>query len=146
MEIMIKTSPKKKKVKDAAPKKRMETSKKFAWVSAMCFIFSLLYVFGMFTYCVVQDKTIDFVVFATIITVTGAAFGSTMCFYFNMNKAKNLYLIKRGFLKLKYLLLDKIEKLDDNKKNEEIEFELSKIEADFEMEEDRAKEDITYNN
>ena len=143
MEITIKTSP---KIKKEKTKKKIETSKKFAWVSTICFVISLLYVFVMFTYCVITEKAVDFVVFATIITVAGSAFGTTMCFYFNMNKAKNLYLIKRGFLKLKYLLLDKIGKLDDERKDGEIEFELSKIEADFEMEEDKTKEDVTYNN
>ena len=135
MEITIKTSP---KIKKEKTKKKIETSKKFAWVSTICFVISLLYVFVMFTYCVITEKAVDFVVFATIITVAGAAFGTTMCFYFNMNKAKNLYLIKIG--------LDKIGKLDDERKDGEIEFELSKIEADFEMEEDKTKEDVTYNN
>lgn len=137
MKITIDTSPKRER-------KRMETSKKLAWFSAVCFAIALLFSMVIYAYGVREDKSVDWAFLVTLIGVTGAAFGTTMGFYFNMNKAKNLYLIKRGFLKIKYLILDKIGKLSDERKDEEIENELSKIEADFEMEEDKVEEDIEY--
>lgn len=124
--------------------KRMETSKKLAWLSAVLFALAVIYSIIIYTYGIIQDKSIDWIMPVTLISVTGAAFGTTMGFYYNMNKAKNLYLIKRGFLKLKYLILTKFGLLDDERIVSEIELELSKIEADFDMEEEKTKEDVKY--
>ena len=127
------------------PKQKMETSKKLAWFSGVCFAIALIYSILIFTYATITDKMCDFTLPVTLITVTGAVFGTTCAFYYNKSKGENLFKIKRSYLKIKYLILNIIGTLDEGRIQHEIENELSKIDADFDMEEEKIKEDITYN-
>lgn len=126
-------------------KQKAQTSKKLAWFSGVCFAITLIYSVLIFTYATVLDKMCDFTLPVTLITVTGAVFGTTCAFYYNKSKGENLFKIKRSYLKIKYLILNIIGTLDEGRIQNEIENELSKIDADFDMEEEKIKEDITYN-
>ena len=127
-------------------KRKTETSKKLAWLSGICFIIALVYSVVIFTYCTINDKICDFAILMTLITVTGASFGTTAAFYYTKSKAENLFKIKRSFLKSKYLILKDINILDESYVQSELTNELSKIECGLETEEDNiTNEDITYN-
>lgn len=140
---------KKKKKKDTsqklAAKKKAETSKKLAWFSGICFAVAIVYSIAIFTYSIIYDKMCDVTLPVTLLTVTGAVFGTTCAFYYNKSKGENLFKIRRSFLKIKYLILKAIGVLDEMRVQSEIENELSKIDMDFDMEEEKTKEDITYN-
>ena len=131
--------------KDKIQKQKIETSKKLAWFSGICFAIALIYSVLIFTYVTITDKMCDFTLPVTLITVTGAVFGTTCAFYYNKSKGENLFKIKRSYLKIKYLILNIIGALDEGRIQNEIENELAKIDADFDMEEEKIKEDITYN-
>ena len=72
----------------------METSKKLAWLSGVCFIVALVYSIGVFTYSVLNDISCDFTMLITLITVTGAAFGVTCSMYYNKSRFENTIKIK----------------------------------------------------
>ena len=127
-------------------KKKMETSKKLAWLSGICFIITLIYAMVIFAYSTMADKACDFTMLVTLITTTGAVFGTTVAFYYNKSKNENAIKLKRSFLKIKYIILKAIGSLDEARINMELENELSKIECDLDTIEEKAKEDITYNN
>lgn len=125
---------------------KAQTSKKLAWFSGICFAVVLIYSIIIFTYSMLNDKTCDFLVIVTLITTTGAVFGSTCAFYYTKSKGENLFKIKRSFLKIKYLILKNIDALDKDRIKVEIEKELSTIDGDFDIDEKKAKEDIVYEN
>jgi hypothetical protein len=126
-------------------KKKMETSKKLAWFSGVCFALTIVYSMVVFAYSMICDKMVDFTLPITLNTVTGAVFGTICAFYCNKSKGENLFKIKRSFLKIKYLILKMIGSLDEMRIQCELENELSKIESDLDMEEEKLKEDVTYN-
>jgi hypothetical protein len=125
---------------------KAQTSKKLAWFSGICFAVVLIYSIIIFTYSMLNDKTCDFLVIVTLITTTGAVFGSTCAFYYTKSKGENLFKIKRSFLKIKYLILKNIDALDKDRIKTEIEKELSTIDGDFDIDEKKIKEDIVYEN
>ena len=86
-------------------KNKIQTSKKLAWFSGICFAITILYGIFIFTYGTIQDKMIDYTMPVTLVTVTGAVFGTTTTFYYNKSKAENIFKIRRSFLKLKFLIL-----------------------------------------
>ena len=125
--------------------KKLETSKKLVWLSSICFIATLVFSMVMFACCTIQDKVCDLTLLVTMITVAGAVFGTACAFYYTKSRSENLFKIKRSFLKIKYLILKNIDSLSEDRVQLEIENELSKIDADFDIEEEKAKEEITYN-
>jgi hypothetical protein len=126
-------------------KQKTETSKKLAWFSGICFALTLLFSMGVFVYSLIFNMMVDFTLPITLASVTGAVFGTACAFYYNKSKSENLFKIKRSFLKIKYLILKIINSLDELRVQCELENELSKIESDLDMEEEKLKEDITYN-
>lgn len=126
-------------------KKKIETSKKLAWFSGICFALSIvygviIYTYGMFT-CMVCDLTLPI----TLITVNGATFATTMGFYYNKARYENVIKEKCKFLKTKYLLLKKIDLLDEYRIQVELDTELSRIDSDMDNEEITTNQEITYN-
>lgn len=126
-------------------KKKLETSKKLAWLSGMCFVMTLLYGIGIFTYSVVYDKLCDFTMLITMITVTGAAFGVTCTMYYNKARYENIVKLQKSTLKTKYLILKDINALDEMRVQSELENELSKIECDVDNEKYSTNQEIVYN-
>lgn len=127
-------------------KKTMETSKKLAWVSGVCFVVILLYSMFMFTYSVINETLCDFAILITLITTSGAVFGTTTAFYYNKSRRENTVKLQRSFLKSKYLILKDINALDEYRIKSEIETELSKIDCGLEEEMNVADQEVTYNN
>lgn len=126
-------------------KKKLETSKKLAWLSGMCFVVALLYSIGIFTYSVVCDKLCDFTMLITLITVTGAAFGITCTMYYNKARYENIIKLQKSALKTKYLILKDINALDEMRVQTELENELFKIESDIDNEKTMSNQEIIYN-
>ena len=81
----------------------------------------------------------------TLITVTGAVFGTTTTFYYNKSKSENIFKIRRSFLKLKFLILKVINSLDETRTQTELENELSKIDDGLNEAEMVANQDVEYN-
>ena len=131
--------------KDKKTKKRIETSKKLAWFSGICFAVAVVYSVLIFTYGTLQDKMIDYTMPMTLITITGAVFGTTTTFYYNKSKSENIFKIRRSFLKLKFLILKVINSLDETRTQTELENELSKIDDGLNEAEMIANQDIEYN-
>ena len=124
--------------------KKVETSKKLAWLSGICFVIALVYSICIFTYGVLNDISCDFTMLITLITVTGAAFGVTCSMYYNKSRFENTIKIKQGFLREKYTILKEIGVLDCDRAISEIEEEFSEIEEDADNEADSANQEITY--
>jgi hypothetical protein len=123
----------------------METSKKLAWLAGICFLVAIIYSILIFTYSIVTDKMCDCTVLVTLITVTGAAFGTTCAFYYNKSKGENLFKMKFSFLQYKYQILRDMDAFTEEYMKEEVENEVDKIECDLDEKEDYIAEDITYN-
>lgn len=128
-----------------APKKRMETSKKLAWFSGVCFAVAVVYGVIIFTYGVVTGSMCDFVLPITLITVTGAVFGVTMVAYASKARFENAIKLQQGYLMEKYTILRDIGVLDYNRAIMEIEEEFAEIEANADNEKLMANQEITYN-
>lgn len=125
-------------------KNKIETSKKLAWFSGICFGLTIVYSILIFTYGTLHDKMIDYTVIMTLITVTGAVFGTTTTFYYNKTKTENSFKIRRSFLKLKFLVLKTINLLDETRIQSELENEFSKIDDGLNETEIIANQEIEY--
>lgn len=126
-------------------KNQVETSKKLAWFSGICFVLVIMYSILIFTYGTIQDKMIDYTLLITLITVTGTVFGTTTTFYYNKSKSENIFKIRRSFLKLKFLILKVVNLLDETRTQTELENELAKIDDGLNESEIIANQDIEYN-
>ena len=126
-------------------KKKMETSKKLALFSSICFATVLIFSIVLFGYSVYMDKMIDYTMLITIITVTGAAFGTTCAFYYNKARAENLIKLQTSSLKTKYLILKDIGSLDECRVQAELDNEMSEIESVLDSETMIASQEISYN-
>lgn len=126
-------------------KMKIQTSKKLAVFSCICFAIAIVFSIIIFTYCVIYDKMPDMTVLITLITITGAAFGITMATYSNKSRYENVIKEQRATLKAKYLILKDVGSLDEMRLQMEIEEELAKIETDAEIEKSSANQDVTYN-
>ena len=124
--------------------RKMETSKKLAWLSGVCFIVALVYSIGIFAYSVMNDVPSDFSMLITLITVTGATFGVTCSMYYNKARFENTIKIQQSYLREKYTILKEIGALDHNRAVEEIEEEFTEIEEDADNEADLANQEIAY--
>ena len=127
------------------PRKRIETSKKLAWASVICFVIAIVYSVLIFTYSVIANKICDFTMLITLITVTGAAFGVTCAMYYNKSRYENVIKLQKSTLKTKYLILNDINALDEMRVQSELENELAKIECDIDNEKSLTNQEITYN-
>lgn len=126
-------------------KQRVPTSKKLAWFSGVCFALALIYSMCVFAYSVVFDKVCDFGFLLTLVATTGAAFATTMGFYYNKSRYENVICEHYKFLKAKYLILRDVCLLDENRVQMELENELAKIDTIKETETSTINQEITYN-
>ena len=126
-------------------KNKIETSKKLAWFSGICFAIAVAYSILIFTYGSLYDKMIDYAMVITLISATAAVFGVTMASYMNKGRYENTVKIQKSFLKEKYSILQNIGVLDNSRAIQEIEDELTEIEADFDNEKSMANQEISYN-
>lgn len=124
---------------------KMETSKKLAWFSGICFALAVIYSIFIFTYSTMQDKMIDSSLIITLITATAAVFGVTMAAYMNKGRYENVMKIQRSFLAEKYSILKDIGVLDNCRAVQEIEEEFVDIETYFDNEKMMTNQEITYN-
>lgn len=126
-------------------KKKMETSKKLAWLSGTCFVITLLLSIATFVYCMLYDKECDFTLFITLITVTGAVFGVTMVAYNSKSRYENVTKIQQNYLREKYNILKELGVLNHDRAITEIEEEFAEIEENADSEKNLANQEITYN-
>lgn len=126
-------------------KNKMQTSKKLAVFSCICFAAVILFSMVAFAYCAIMDKSFDMAVLITLITITGGAFGVTIATYSNKARYENVIKEQRSTLKAKYLILKDVGSLDEERLRTEIEEELAKIESDAETEKSASNQEITYN-
>ena len=124
---------------------KIQTSKKLAVFSCICFAIALVFSMVAFGYCAIKDKTPNMDVLITLITVTGGAFGVTMVSYSNKSRYENVIKEQRKTLKAKYLILKDVGSLDEDRLKTEIEEELYRIESDAETEKAASNQEITYN-
>ena len=122
-------------------KQKVETSKKLAWFSGICFALAIIYSILIFTFRTMDDYTLPI----TLITVTGAVFGVVMAMYSNKARYENTTKIQQGFLREKYAILQEIGVLDQTRAVQEIEDEFNEIEMDYDNEKSMANQEITYN-
>jgi hypothetical protein len=125
--------------------KKMETSKKLAWFSGICFAVAVMYSVLIFAYGVIVGVMCDFALPITLITVTGAVFGVTMVAYNSKSRYENVTKIQKDFLREKYSILKDIGVLDHNRAVMEIEEEFTEIEVNADNEKSMANQEITYN-
>ena len=126
-------------------KKKMETSKKLAWLSGGCFVITLLCSLAAFVYSVLYGVVCDFTLLITLMTVTGAVFGVTMASYNSKSRYENVTKIQKDYLREKYTILKEMGVLDDSRAISEIEEEFAEIEANADNERSMANQEITYN-
>ena len=126
-------------------KNKIQTSKKLAVFSCICFAAVLIFSMVAFVYCTIMDKIPDVTIPITLITVTGGAFGVTMATYSNKSRYENVIKEQRKTLKVKYLILKDVDSLDEDRVRMEIEDEFSKIESDAESEKAASNQEVFYN-
>ena len=126
-------------------KNKIQTSKKLAVFSCICFAISIVFSIVIFTYCAIMDKTPDMSLPITIVTITGGACGVTIATYSNKSRYENVIKEQRKTLKAKYLILKDVGLLDEERLKSEIEQELAKIENDAEVEKSTSNQEISYN-
>lgn len=126
-------------------KKKIETSKKLAWLSGVCFVVTLLCSLATFVYSALCELMFDFTLLITLMTVTGAVFGVTMVAYNNKSRYENVTKIQKDYLREKYSILKEMGVLDKDRAILEIEEEFADIEANADNERVMANQEITYN-
>lgn len=126
-------------------KKKIETSKKLAWFSGICFVLSVIYSVLIFTYGVYTESMCDFTLPITLLTVTGAVFGVTMVTYNSKSRYENVTKIQQNYLREKYTILQELGVLDYDRAISEIEDELTEMEDNADNEKNLANQEITYN-
>ena len=126
-------------------KNKMETSKKLAWLSGVCFVITLSCSLAAFVYSALYEVMLDFTLLITLMTVTGAVFGVTMVAYNNKSRYENVTKIQKDYLREKYSILKEMGVLDNARAVLEIEEEFAEIEANADNERLMANQEITYN-
>lgn len=126
-------------------KNKIETSKKLAWFSGICFAIAVIYSVLIFTYGVRVGVMCDFTLPITLLTVTGAVFGVTMVAYNSKSRFENVIKIQMTYLKEKYAILKELGVLDISRAISEIEDEFTEMEDKADNEKNLANQEITYN-
>ena len=126
-------------------KNKIETSKKLAWFSGICFAVAVIYSVLIFAYGVYMGAMCDFTLPITLLTVTGAVFGVTMVAYNSKSRYENVTKIQKDYLREKYTILKELGVLDHSRAITEIEDEFAEIEENADNEKNLANQEITYN-
>ena len=125
--------------------KKIETSKKLAWFSGICFAIAVVYSVLIFGYGIYVGTMCDFTLPITLLTVTGAVFGVTMVAYNSKSRYENVTNIQQNYLREKYTILKELGALDSNRVLMEIEDEFTEMEENADNEKCSANQEITYN-
>lgn len=126
-------------------KNKIETSKKLAWFSGICFAIAVIYSVLTFAYGMYINVVCDFTLPITLLTVTGAVFGVTMVAYNSKSRYENVTKIQKDYLREKYTILKELGVLDNSRAISEIEEEFMEIEDNADNEKNLANQEITYN-
>lgn len=126
-------------------KNKIQTSKKLAWFSGICFAVAVVYSVLIFAYGVYMGAMCDFTLPITLLTVTGAVFGVTMVAYNSKSRYENVTKIQKDYLREKYTILKELGVLDHSRAITEIEDEFAEIEENADNEKNLANQEITYN-
>lgn len=126
-------------------KNKVQTSKKLAWFSGICFASAVIYGILIFTYGVYTSAMCDFTLPITLITITGAVFGVTMVAYNSKSRYENVTRIQQNYLREKYTILKELGVLDSIRAISEIEDEFTEMEDNADNEKNLANQEITYN-
>jgi len=126
---------------------KMTTSKKIALFSCVCFAVVLAFVMLSMALCFICGREFyDVVVLTTMVTVSGASFGTSAAFYYNKSRAENIIKLKIAFLQEKYKMLNELGVVDKDYAIQEINTDINNIESDFDTEIIQAQQEITHNN
>ena len=120
---------------------KMEFSKKIIVFTGIVFCLVIAICLGIFVYCTVSGIMYDWSGIVTLLSVSGAVFGTSAAFYYNKSKAENIYKLRKSFLREKYALLSEVGLLDEMRAQREIEAEIEKIDSGLDEAE---SEEITY--
>ena len=82
-------------------KTTMQTSKKLALFSCICFAVAIIFSMVVFAYGVINDKMLESSMLVTLITVSGAVVGVTMVSYSNKARYENVSKLQQAGLKSK---------------------------------------------
>lgn len=126
-------------------KNKIETSKKLAWFSGICFALAVVYSILVFAYGMYTNAMCDFTLPITLLTVTGAVFGVTMVAYNSKSRYENVTRIQQNYLREKYTILKDLGVLDSDRAITEIEDEFTEMEDNADNEKNLANQEITYN-
>lgn len=126
-------------------KNKIETSKKLAWFSGICFAIAVIYSVLIFAYGIYTGIMCDFTLPITLLTVTGAVFGVTMVAYNSKSRYENVTRIQQNYLREKYTILKELGALDSIRAISEIEDEFTEMEDNADNEKNLANQEITYN-
>lgn len=122
----------------------MEFSKKLVLATGIAFGVVVTICLGIFVYCTLFNAFYDWTGIVALLTVSGSVFGTTAAVYMNKSKLENVNKIKRSFLREKYEILNDIGVLDVVRAQNEIDEEISNIDAYFNTAEEESLTDITY--
>lgn len=120
---------------------KMEFSKKIIVTTGIVFCLVVAVCLGIFVCCTISGIMYDWSGIVTLLSVSGAVFGTSAAFYYNKSKAENTYKLRKSFLREKYTLLNEFGLLDVMRAQREIEDEIEKIEGGLDEVE---SEEITY--
>lgn len=120
---------------------KMEFSKKIIVTTGIVFCLVVAVCLGIFVCCTISGIMYDWSGIVTLLSVSGAVFGTSAAFYYNKSKAENTYKLRKSFLREKYTLLNEFGLLDVMRAQREIEDEIEKIEGGLDEAE---SEEITY--
>ena len=126
-------------------KQKIETSKKLAWFSGICFAIAVIYSVLVFAYGIYVGTMCDFTLPITLLTVAGAVFGVTMVAYNSKSRYENVTKIQQNYLREKYNILNELGVLTYDRAVSEIEEEFIEMEDNADNEKNLANQEITYN-
>ena len=122
----------------------MEFSKKIVLATGIAFSIVVAICLGIFVYCTLFNAFYDWTGIVALLTVSGSVFGTLAAVYMNKAKFENVNKIKRSFLREKYEILNDIGVLDVVRAQNEIDEEISNIDAYVNTAEEESLTDITY--
>lgn len=123
----------------------VQTSKKLAWFSGICFAVAIIYCMITYARGAKDGGLYDTSMLVTLLSTTGAVFGVTMIAYNSKSRYENVVKIQKGYLREKYNILKEMGVLDYSRAISEIEEEFSDIEETADNEKLLANQEITYN-
>lgn len=119
----------------------MEFSKKIVIATGVIFSFVVVICLGIFVYCTVSGTVYDWSGIVTLLSVSGAVFGTSSACYYNKSRHDNVYKLRKLMLREKYTILQEIGALDVERARTEIESEIERIDSGLDTAE---TDEVTY--